>query len=111
MPTKSDPTATRRRLFFGITISLPILFLALCELGLRAAGIGGSYPLFVEAQGLPDYLHASPDVMRRYAPSIGALWPNRPLTSVMPRAFARSSIFLTNLWPICRSLFASPSGS
>ena len=45
---------------------VPVLFFVLLEVGLRLVGFGGSYPLFVEVQGHPEYLHQNPEVARRY---------------------------------------------
>jgi lysophospholipase L1-like esterase len=36
------------------------------ELGLRLCGFGGSYPLFVDAEGMPGYLQANPRLIQRY---------------------------------------------
>src|SRR5688500_3334305 len=56
----------RRRLFFAITLALPWGLLLLAELLLRAAGYGGSHPLFVAASGRPDWLVANPAFGKRY---------------------------------------------
>ena len=58
----------RKRLFTAIMIALPFVLLLLLELGLRVAGYGDSYPLFVRAEGRPDYLHPNPEVAKRYFP-------------------------------------------
>ena len=45
---------------------LPVLFFLLLEGGLRLAGYGEDYPLFVEVEGAPGYLMPSREVARRY---------------------------------------------
>ena len=44
----------------------PVLLLVLAEVGLRVAGYGDDYPLFVPVEGREDYLYQSRDVARRY---------------------------------------------
>jgi lysophospholipase L1-like esterase len=56
----------RRRLLTAATLLFPFLFFAALELGLRLAGFGGSYPLFVEAEGLPGHLQANPEAIQRF---------------------------------------------
>jgi tetratricopeptide (TPR) repeat protein len=56
----------RRRLFLAITLALPWLLLGLLEIGLRIAGVGGSYPLFVPYEPEPGWLFTNPDFARRY---------------------------------------------
>ena len=56
----------RRRLFLAVTLALPWLLLALVEVGLRVAGVGGSYPLFVPYEPEPGWLFTNPDFARRY---------------------------------------------
>ena len=56
----------RRRLFVAIALALPWLLLALVEGGLRLAGVGGSYPLFVPYAPAPGWLFTNPDFARRY---------------------------------------------
>ena len=55
-----------RRAFWIATLLLPVAFFALLEGGLRLAGYGGAYPLFVEAEGAEGMLYPSRDVARRY---------------------------------------------
>ena len=43
----------RQVLFFAGALLVPVVLLALIELGLRAVGFGGSYPLFVDFEGIP----------------------------------------------------------
>jgi len=59
-------TDRRRRLFAVITALMPFVFLLLLEAGLRLAGFGHSYPLFVPVAGAPDFLRANPEVIRRF---------------------------------------------
>jgi lysophospholipase L1-like esterase len=56
----------RRRLLAVITALMPFVFLLLLEAGLRLAGFGRSYPLFVPVAGAPDFLRANPEVIRRF---------------------------------------------
>jgi len=51
---------------------VPVLFLALLELGLRAIGFGGSGQLFVDYPDLPGYQRVDPELMRRYVETCGA---------------------------------------
>ena len=56
----------KQHLFLAVTLAVPVLFFVLLELGLRLAGFGQSYPLFVPVSEAPDYLRANPDVVRRF---------------------------------------------
>ncbi|AHG91994.1 hypothetical protein J421_4457 [Gemmatirosa kalamazoonensis] len=47
-------------------MALPWVLLALVELGLRVAGFGGSYPLFVPYRDAPGFLFQNDSVGRRY---------------------------------------------
>lgn len=67
MNTSATP---RRTLFFYlIALSLPLLLLGALELGLRVAGFGNSYPLFIDVVNVPGYMQANPDVIKRYFPT------------------------------------------
>lgn len=55
-----------RPLFYIIALLLPLLMLLLAELGLRMAGYGSSYPLFIPSQQAPGYLEPNPAIMQRY---------------------------------------------
>ena len=69
-----EAVGNRKRLLFAITLLSPIALLLVVELGLRLLGFGGSYPLFVDAEGMPGYLQANPQVIQRYlsrAPDLG----------------------------------------
>ncbi len=65
----------RRRLFFyGVALSLPLLFFLLLEAGLRYGGYGGSLDLFIAApEGAFDEPHwvTNPQVAQRYFPRPG----------------------------------------
>lgn len=63
----AGPSASRRRLFVVATALVPPAFFVVVELALRLLGIGGAYPLFVDAPGMPGFRQASPDVIQRYA--------------------------------------------
>ncbi len=63
-------TAGRKRLFWAVTLLMPVVFFALLEGGLRLGGYGGDYPLFVpldtgaaEGSGI---LYPNHDVATRY---------------------------------------------
>lgn len=47
-------------------LAIPVVLLSLLELGLRLAGYGSSYPLFVAAPSQPEYLHPNHEVAKRY---------------------------------------------
>jgi lysophospholipase L1-like esterase len=69
MPARNAPPPLSRQLklvFWALTLALPLLFFALLEGGLRVAGYGASYPLFVGVDGYPEYLAQSREVGRRY---------------------------------------------
>lgn len=65
-PPPDTPPAGRLRLFRLGMLLVPVLFFALLEGGLRLAGYGDDYPLFVPVPGAPDYLMQNRDVARRY---------------------------------------------
>ncbi|TRY32458.1 SGNH/GDSL hydrolase family protein [Aliiglaciecola sp. M165] len=56
-------------LFRAIAVFIPFLFFILLELGLRFAGYGQSYPLFIPNPDAPDYLLPRPDIVKRYFPN------------------------------------------
>lgn len=58
-------SAARRRVFTAITVAFPLILLALLEVGLRVAGFGHSYPLFVDAPA-EGYLLPNAEVAKRY---------------------------------------------
>ncbi|HEX8391590.1 MAG TPA: tetratricopeptide repeat protein, partial [Longimicrobium sp.] len=59
-------TPAQRRLLTVFTLALPLLLLALLEAGLRLGGYGGSYPVFVDAEGEPGWMYPNPEMARRY---------------------------------------------
>ena len=67
-------TAGRKRLFWGVTLLLPVVFFALLEGGLRLGSYGGDYPLFVPldrgadsaADSVGGILYPNHDVATRY---------------------------------------------
>ena len=79
------PSESRRRLFFVATLLLPVVVLVAFELGLRLLGFGGDYPLFIDDPISPGELRASPQVVRRYVPSLGP-----PIARIDPFPFRRS---------------------
>ncbi len=69
MPATSDPsplTPARRRQFRLVALAIPLLFFAVLEAGLRLAGYGNTYPLFIPVDVAPGYLQANPEVVRRF---------------------------------------------
>jgi len=56
----------RRRLFTVVALCIPVLFFVLLEAGLRLAGYGHSYPLFISVTGAPGFLQANPDSVKRF---------------------------------------------
>ena len=65
-PSPRPLSAGKRRLFIATMALLPVLFFGLLEGGLRLAGYGETYPLFVPVPGYEDYLYQNRDVARRY---------------------------------------------
>lgn len=60
------PSRGRRRIYAAVTILLPFVLLLLLEVGLRLAGWGKTYPLFVPVGDAPDFLRTNVDVVRRF---------------------------------------------
>src|SRR5690554_6940136 len=65
-PSPARPTGRRRLVFTGLMLLIPVLFFVLLEGGLRLAGYGDDYPLFVPVEGHPGYLIQNREVARRY---------------------------------------------
>jgi tetratricopeptide (TPR) repeat protein len=60
-------TLKKKRIFWGVTISLPLLMFLLLEISLRALDYGGNLSLFIDGPpGYEKYLRCNPDVARRY---------------------------------------------
>ncbi len=59
-------TASRRRLFWAVTLLLPVLFFALLEGGLRLGGYGDPLPLFVPVDAAGTVKMPNREVARRY---------------------------------------------
>lgn len=55
-----------RSYFYVIMLLLPIVILTSVEWGLRLAGFGNSYPLFIPATGAEGYLQPNPELIKRY---------------------------------------------
>lgn len=55
-------------LFRFILCVIPIAFFVLLEVGLRMAGFGHSYPLFIPDPNQPGYSLVNPNVIKRYFP-------------------------------------------
>ena len=67
--TSSETPVGHTRLFSALMWSIPVLFFALLELGLRVVGYGETLPLFVPIKGYESYLQPSDVVARRFFPS------------------------------------------
>lgn len=66
-PTRAAvPSRGRRRVLAVLTVLLPFLLLAGLEAGLRLAGYGKTYPLFVPVEGAPGFLRTNGEVVRRF---------------------------------------------
>ena len=65
-PSPAPLSAGRKRLFWAVTLLLPVLFFGALEGGLRLAGYGGDYPLFVPLGGTGKVLYPNHDVAERY---------------------------------------------
>jgi hypothetical protein len=69
---------TKRRIFFGIILSLPFLFFFLLEMGLRVFHYGGNLDLFISGPDrYSNFLQCNSDIALRYFYS-GSLIPNPP---------------------------------
>jgi len=62
------PAGGRRWLLAGLTILAPFALLAVAEGALRAAGVGGTPPLFAPVEDAPRYLHAHRRAVERLLP-------------------------------------------
>ena len=49
-----------------MALCIPVLFFVLLEAGLRLAGYGHSYPLFIPVAEAPGFLQANPDSVKRF---------------------------------------------
>lgn len=56
----------RKGVFYVLMWSIPVLFFAFLEGGLRIAGFGEDYPLFVPVEAAPDYLVMNRETAHRY---------------------------------------------
>jgi len=64
---KTPLSAAKKRIFLGITISLPFILFILLEIGLRIFNYGGNLNLVIEGPpGYEKYLRCNPNVARRY---------------------------------------------
>lgn len=59
----------------ALLLLIPVAFFGLLEGGLRVAGYGQAYPLFVEVPSQPEYLYQNRDVGRRYFTQVASV-PN-----------------------------------
>jgi tetratricopeptide (TPR) repeat protein len=63
----SELSSKKKRIFLGITIILPFLFLILLEIGLRIFNYGVNLDLFIEGpEGYSQFMRVNPNVARRY---------------------------------------------
>jgi tetratricopeptide (TPR) repeat protein len=65
MEGKSKPVS-RQWLFTIVALCIPVLFFILLEVGLRLAGYGHSYPLFIPVAEAPGFLQANPNIVKRF---------------------------------------------
>jgi lysophospholipase L1-like esterase len=63
---KTEPDRPIKKRFYLIMLLLPILIIASIEWGLRLAGFGHSYPLFIPAMGAEGYFQPNPELIKRY---------------------------------------------
>lgn len=77
-------TRTKTYLYYLISFSIPIALLVITELSLRAFGYGKTYPLFIEAKGLPGYMQQNEEVINRFF----------PLPELAPKVSADTQYFL-----------------
>jgi tetratricopeptide (TPR) repeat protein len=95
---KESPKVTlsplKKKIFLGITIALPFLFLLGLEIGLRIFHYGGNLDLFIDGpEGFEQYYRVNPNVARRYF-SLQANVPTPP-----------KQLFLKNKPPNCYRIF------
>jgi lysophospholipase L1-like esterase len=65
--TKPALSAAKKRIFWIITLLLPVLFFILLETGLHIFNYGGNLDLFIDGPaGYENYLRCNPNVARRY---------------------------------------------
>jgi lysophospholipase L1-like esterase len=86
MRVDSQSTVNRgpsRWLFYCILVSIPLLFFVLLEAGLRLAGFGQTWPLFVPLDRAPGYLVANPEVVKRFV----ADKSRTPYVKILPMPF------------------------
>lgn len=63
----AENISRRKAATFKITaVLIPFLLLFLVEAGLRLAGYGSSFPVFIEAEGRPGYMVMNPSVSEKY---------------------------------------------
>lgn len=68
MSSRTFGSLTRRQrgLLILVLLAIPLVVLLLAEVGLRVAGYGSSYPVFVPVEAAPGYRMANPEVGQRY---------------------------------------------
>ena len=65
--TKTTLSQHKKRIFWAITLSLPVLILLLLEIGLRIFNYGGDIDLFIDGPpGYENFFRCNPNVARRY---------------------------------------------
>jgi lysophospholipase L1-like esterase len=58
---------TKRKIFYGVIFSLPVLLFVILEICLRIFNYGGTLDLFISGpEGYNEYLRCNPEVARRY---------------------------------------------
>ena len=77
--TNISLSPAKKKLFWGITLALPILLLLLLEISLRVIDYGGNLDLFIDGPvGYEEYIRCNPNVARRYFSSEESV-PTPPL--------------------------------
>ena len=64
MPQKDG--IVKKRVFYALMWSIPVLFFLLIEGGLRIIGFGQDYPPFIPVEAAPEYLVMNREVAYRY---------------------------------------------
>jgi tetratricopeptide (TPR) repeat protein len=77
--TKKSVSGTRKVVFTGITILLPIFLLLLLESGLRIAGYGKDLNLFIRSETYPSYFEVNPDVANRFFSKMDGTGPSNDI--------------------------------
>jgi lysophospholipase L1-like esterase len=66
MAPQSNKKRAPRGLLLTITLLIPLLSLAVAEIGLRAAGLGALPPAFIDSADAPGFLQPNPKLVQRF---------------------------------------------